>query len=56
LVGQVPPPVHEDTDLARAAGRRGRERFEAHFEVSRFRHGFEQLVLDAIGEREVCHH
>jgi glycosyltransferase involved in cell wall biosynthesis len=44
----------EDPELARAAGRRGRERFEDRFEVSRFRHGFEELILDALGERAAC--
>lgn len=41
----------EDPALARELGRRGRERFEARFEVGRFRRGFEQLVLDALATR-----
>ena len=41
----------EDPGLARAAGRRGRERFEACFEVEQFRHGFERLVLVALAAK-----
>ena len=38
----------EHPDRATKMGRRGRERFEARYDIARFRQGFEELVLEAL--------